>query len=92
LIQHNNPDRLEKKLGIGKRLTRIKNKELGMRDEEPEIIHAATGEEEAEEIVKKISTLTSQLSPLKLGSPPSTPPAPKFCAKMATTLVFLPRL
>ena len=64
LIQHNNPDRLEERLGIEKRLKRIKNKESRMKDEEPKIIHATMGEEEAEEVVKKISTLNSQLSTL----------------------------
>lgn len=57
LIQNNNPDRLEEKLGIEKKLTRIKNKESRIKDVGPEVIHAATGTAEAEEIVKKIVAL-----------------------------------
>jgi len=64
LIQNNNPDRLEGKLGIGKRLERMRNKESRMKDEGPGIIHAATGEEEAEAVVAKIVNRKSQIADL----------------------------
>ncbi len=67
LIQNNNPDRLEEKLGIGKRLERAKNNELlskgqsaygrGIKNHGPEILHAAVVEEEAERVVEKIVEL-----------------------------------
>ncbi len=57
LIQNNNPDRLEDKLKIAKKLKSQDSKGL-----EPEVIHATTGEEEAEEVVTKISNLKSQIS------------------------------
>jgi len=75
LIQNNNPDRLEEKLGIGKQLERIKNQPArpacrqgrggqGIKDVGPEIIHTATGEKEAEEVVAQIVNCKSQIADL----------------------------
>lgn len=52
LIQNNNPDRLEEKLEIIKKLKSQVSEGL-----KPEVIHAAAGEEEAEEVVRKITEL-----------------------------------
>ena len=60
LVQNNNPDRLEEKLGLTKKLTRIKNQESRKRDVAPEVIHASTGEEEAEKVVEKIVELKKE--------------------------------
>ncbi len=73
LIQNNNPDRLEERLGIEKKLKstgdrveparhRVARGESGggIGDSKPGIIHMATGEAEAEEVVRKITTLSSQ--------------------------------
>ncbi len=57
LIQNNNPDTLEVKLGIDKNL--VSQKGTGV---EPEIIHTSIGEDEAEGVVAKISNLKSQIS------------------------------
>jgi len=57
LIQNNNPDRLEEKLGIKKRLTRNKRQETRDKNVGPEVIHTSTGTNEAEEVVRKITGL-----------------------------------
>ena len=57
LIQNNNPDRLEEKLGIEKKLTRDRRQETGDKNVGPEVIHTAMGEGEAEEVVRKITEL-----------------------------------
>jgi len=55
LIQNNNPDRLEKKLKIKKKLKSREGEGV-----KPEIIHTATGEEEAEKVVEKIVELKKE--------------------------------
>ena len=55
LIQNNNPDRLEEKLKIAKKL-----KSQDSEGPRPEVVHTATGEEEAEKIVKKIVDLRKE--------------------------------
>src|SRR6185369_12322194 len=50
MIQNNNPDRLEIKEKIDKKLVAMRE----IKGEKPELIYAAKGEEEAEEVAKKI--------------------------------------
>jgi DNA helicase II / ATP-dependent DNA helicase PcrA len=54
LIQHNNPDTLEAKLGIDKNLKSIKSPKDSHKIE---FIHTARGESEAEEVAKEIQKL-----------------------------------
>lgn len=57
LIQYNNPDRLEEKLKIDKKLESIRNKQKETSEIEPEVIAADRSEGEADEVVKRISEL-----------------------------------
>ncbi len=62
LIQHNNPDRLEVKERISKKLKSVR----GIRGSFPEFIRRDRVENEAEEVVKKIKNLTVRQAGLKL--------------------------
>lgn len=55
LIKHNNPDTLEYRLGISKKLKAISHKPYGIKH-----IATRTGDEEAEAVVKEIIQLTDQ--------------------------------
>ncbi len=62
LIQYNNPDRLEEKLGIEKKLKSVGDrvKGIGFSGEKPKVIHATTGTREAEEVVRKITEMKKE--------------------------------
>jgi DNA helicase-2/ATP-dependent DNA helicase PcrA len=58
LIQNNNPDRLEEKLKIDKKLESIRKKQKETEEIDPETITADRSEGEADEVAKRINKLT----------------------------------